>query len=140
MTQEEKEQLTAVVESVEDGHADPIEAYHHLTQIAKLAKECADQIRDIAVTEAEKHPEKTFEQNGLKITLNSGRRSFDFKECRSWVEVKEQLKEREIVLKRNWEFANANPGAMAADADGVEIELPKVTYSKPSLIINEVQQ
>ena len=138
MTQDEKEQLTAVVESVEDGHTDAIDAYHHLTQLSKLAKECADQIRDQAITEAEKYGEKTFERQGLKVTVNSGRKSFDFKGCPSWIEVKDKLSERENRLKSNWEFAQKNPGAMAADADGVEIELPKVSYSKQSLTIKEI--
>lgn len=75
--------------------------------------------------------------NGYIFEVRQGRKTFDFSGVKKWTEINKSKKELENDLKA---IFNAKiKGAIHADVseDGEIIELPSISYGKPSVIINK---
>lgn len=123
---------TELVSNVEDGIESPLRGLGVLTEAINFLTQCRDQIKPIALIEAEKYGEKQFESDGYAIRVTAGRKVWDFKECPTWVEADAKKKDLEKELKLAYQLHEKNPGKTVVDQDGV-IELPKVTYTADSI-------
>lgn len=96
-----------IVSGVMSGDVDPLEVKAKLESIEKIIKEVKADIsfRDAVQDEAEMHPDKTFELNGVKFTKSSSAK-YDYSEDEVWGWLKEQeegiandRKKEEAMLK-----------------------------------------
>lgn len=129
-------QLDQLVQDVYDGNENPLKAYAIFNDIEKHLKKVKQELYEAALAEAEKYGEKQFEAEGFKFEIRQGRRLWNFKDCEVWNNSKEQLKEVETTLKSQWEAAQRGL-TMLNEETGEVPELPKVTYTNPSIIVKQ---
>jgi hypothetical protein len=125
-----------LVQDVLDGKENPLKAIALLKGYADLIKNGIAEIEDAVFTEAEKYGSKTFEDMGYRFSLSDGRRTYDFKHIGEW-KVADNNK-RSIEDKYKQALAGSERGLMAVSEDGEELELPRVTYSKPSISVRSL--
>lgn len=75
--------------------------------------------------------------NGYIFEVRNGATRFSYNNISEWQEINNQLKECEAKYKQV--FLSIQKGIMVADSDGQELELPKVNYGKPSVIIKKTR-
>ena len=127
--------LDQMIQDVHDGIESPLRAYGMINEVEQFIKKAKKEIGDYAKQEAEKY-DTTFEADGFKFELRQGRRVWDFKNCKEWVDTKEQLKDVEKRLKHAYQ-ANSD-GLVTLDKETGEIgELPEVKFTEPSLIVKQ---
>jgi len=97
----------AVVSGIMDGEVSPLEVRSRIDAIEKIIKAIKDneQFRDVVLDEADLHPDKTFEVNGIKFTKAEAAR-YDYSSDKEWntlktieAEAAKARKDREGVLK-----------------------------------------
>jgi hypothetical protein len=126
--------FATLVDDVENGNESALKAFAVLKQADNFINECIDQIKLIAVNEAEKFGAKSFDSNGLKFELREGSRVWDFSNSDTWVAKKNELKEIEQQLKLMAE-TKANIGQDLITEDGEVLEAAKFSFRSPSLIL-----
>jgi len=124
-----------LVQDVLDGNESGLKALAILKSLDKDVKEMIKQVEPTAQDEAAQYTEKTFEFEGYSFEKRNGGKRYDFKQMPSWVEAKEELTEVETMAKQA--FASRQNNIMVATEDGEEIVLPKVTYTKDSIVIKK---
>lgn len=128
-----------LVQNVEDGQEKPLRGYATLESTIKFLTECKNQIKDAAITEAERHNEKTFTEAGFEFQLKEGRRNWSFSNCDSWKQTNNKLKAIERELKGAYEAMQSGERVVANNDTG-EIEVPQLTFSKPSLSVKPLKR
>jgi len=130
-----RQQVGSFVEKVtneirESGRYDPLEIAATLKAMEDIVKGIRQGIQDMVINEAEKHPEKTFEHNGIGFT-KTNRVSYDYSECSRWAELKEQIKEIESLMQTikapvaDAETGELIPPARRKESQSVSINLKK---------------
>lgn len=109
-------EISRIVTAAEDGDEDALKAYIQLKQMDEMLQVALKQIHPLAMTEAEKYGEKSFNAFGATITrkANAGRWSFD--ECEYVARKKEELKDVEELAKQAYHAASK--GKMMVDDNG----------------------
>lgn len=128
-----KEQLSNTVQEVLDGNFDPLEAYVELDQLKKYIEKCIEEVKPVAITDAQKYPEKTFVNKGYEISYNEGRRSYDFSKIQRWKEQQIKLKAIEDMAKQAAEMYGKSTNLV--DENGEVIQPCIVKHSSPFLTI-----
>ena len=108
--------LEKLAAEVVSGEADALKAYGMAKQYFKKA-----------------NYEKNFVKDGFKFEKRNGAKRFDFKHLAEWSDKKAEL--TEIESKYKGAFQSFERGLKQVTDDGEIIELPKVSYSKDSLIV-----
>jgi len=121
-----------LTQNVIDGTEDPLMALSILKGLQNEIKSCIAEVEPSAIAEAEKY-EKTFEHKGLKIELRQGRKVWNFKNLPEWQKAEKAKIDCEEQYKAA--YSNFEKGLSAVKQDGEVLELPEVTYGKPSIII-----
>ena len=82
---------------------------------------------------------KTVEAMGYKLTIADGRANYSFKNIPQWVDLKEKLSEVEQIAKHDYHTMNLKGTIASVSNDGevVELMIPTVTYSKPSITLKK---
>lgn len=97
----------AIVSGLMEGEVSPLEVRARIDAIEKIIKAVKEnqQFRDVVLDEADLHPEKSFEVNGIKFTKAESTR-YDYSEDEIWNSLKKteseyaaDRKDREGVLK-----------------------------------------
>jgi len=97
-----------VIESVQQGEANPLEVLLLLKAFEKASKRILEEIRPNFVNESAKYPEKTFIFNGSSMSKTEAGTTYDFDVCNDPIyndrfkimeEAKKQLEERKEFLK-----------------------------------------
>jgi hypothetical protein len=102
---------------VGQGELNPLEAYVILKELVGKAELALDQIKNDALTEASKYPEKSFSAYGAKIEVRNGASQFKFSSAISDYEAKlKQLKEQSKL----GEFADPESGLIIEKAIKIE--------------------
>lgn len=122
-----------LVQDVLDGNESALKAYGVLKQTENLIKDCLDQVKDLALEEAAKHPEKTFKDHDFIFERRNGAARYSFTHIAEWKQAKEDLKAIETKAKQA--YSAYKNGLNTVTDDGELQELPKVTYSTDSLIV-----
>ena len=120
-----------------DGIESPFIALSELKRLKNKIDLAIKEVEPIAIQEAEKY-DKNFEINGLKMELRQGRKVWNFKNLEEWNTYNKGLKDCEERYKSA--YSSFEKGLSAISQDGELLELPEVTYTKPSLIIKEVNK
>lgn len=129
-----QDKFAALCNDVDNGNESGLKALAILKEAANIIKMCIEQVEPIALDEAKKYNEKTFEFSGYSFTFTEGRKNFDFKNCQTWAIKKKEITEIEETLKAAWSAASKNV-TQVDGGTGELIELPTVTFSKESLSI-----
>ena len=128
--------LTKLVEDVMNGVESPYKALYELKQQLTTIKSAIDVVEVEAFNQSE-YEDKTFVKDGYKIEKRNGGKRWNFKGCKSHQIAKDNLTEIEDELKTNFKLWES--GKSSVDEFGEIGDVPKVTYSKDSIIIKKVK-
>lgn len=131
------EQLEKQVEKVESGGMAALDVYATLKLAESKLDSLVKKVKQLAIEEAQKESEKTFERNGFRFSYTSGRANYDFKSDSVYVDYYTSLKNREKEMKeaaKAWER-----GKQIVDENGEIVPPAKVTYSADSLSVKPIK-
>ncbi len=125
-----------LVQDVMNGEESPFKALYLLKQELTTLKEAIEVVEVEAFNQSE-YEDKTFIKDGFKIEKRNGAKRWNFKGCKDYQEAKDNLTKIEDDLKTNYKLWES--GKSAVDEFGEIGDVPKVTYSKDSMIIKKVK-
>lgn len=142
MTEQAKEfydHVESIVHKCQDGEVDVLLNLATLKQMEKVLESARRRVEEVALEELERIGEKSYAHQGFVFTKTNGRRNWDYSECPSHVQVKEELKRIESNLQANYRYMESN-SAMAVNSETGEIgEVPKVTFSKDYVTVKDAK-
>lgn len=119
--------------NVADGNGDALDALAELRAVMGAADDAMKVVGPLAVQQAERYPEKTFEHHGLTFQRTDGKRAFKYDHLKPWADAKKALAEIEERAK-NAALQMEKKMVLASD-DGEVYEPAIITYGKPSISI-----
>ena len=128
-----EEEVSHLLTEVEEGNKDALSTYGNFKRCKDLFEQASKQIEPLAQEEADLYSEKKFSVSGFNFEKRNGSTRYYFSHIPRIAELKKEIKE--IEEKSKQAFISVQKGILVADQDGLEIELPKVTYTKDSLIV-----
>ena len=128
--------IKELVENTIEGSESPYKALYILKEHLKYVKEAIEVVEVEAFNQSE-YEDKSFIKDGYKIEKRNGGKRWNFKGCKSYQEAKENLAKIEDDLKTNYKLWES--GRTAVDEFGEIGDVPKVTYSKDSIIIKKIK-
>ena len=129
-------EVAHLLTEVDEGNINALEVYAVLKQSKDLIEESIKQVEPFAQGFAELYSEKTFTQAGYTFEKRNGSTRYSYNHIPEIVELKQQLKFAEAKYKHA--FLSQQKGLLTASADGEEMVMPKVTYSKDVLIVKNI--
>jgi 2C-methyl-D-erythritol 2,4-cyclodiphosphate synthase len=121
--------INAIVEAVESGVINPLDAFASFNKLEKLFKEAKVKIDELARDEAEKYTSKTFTFGNVEFTRKEGAKKLNYSEDLVYSEIQSKLKAREELLKV------AQKQTMLFDNEGIEVPKVSISHNKDSLIV-----
>jgi len=97
-----------IIEALESGEVNALEVLRHFKAFEKIAEGIKPTLDKLALAEAEKYPEKTFELYGVKFTVKNAPAIWDYTKCNDGLhsklkeyqaEYNEKVKQRENFLQ-----------------------------------------
>jgi hypothetical protein len=119
--------INAIVEAVENGVVNPLDAFASFNKLEKLFKEAKVKIDELARDEAEKYA-KTFTFGNVEFTRKDGAKKLNYSEDLLYSNLQAQLKAREELLK-------VAQKSTIYDDEGVEVPKVSISYNKDSLVV-----
>ena len=123
-----------LIESVRNGELNPLELYGKAKEIEDLAQKVKIEVQMLAIEEAEKRTEKTFNFGNFKVTKVEGRRMIDYSNIEEWKIAKDNLKEIEDKYKQ----VALSSLTSLDESTGEILKRPIITFSKNSISIKNV--
>jgi hypothetical protein len=120
--------INAIVEAVENGVVNPLDAFASFNKLEKLFKEAKVKIDELARDEAEKYTAKTFTFGNVEFTRKDGAKKLNYSEDLLYSNLQVQLKAREELLK-------VAQKSTIYDDEGVEVPKVSISYNKDSLMV-----
>jgi hypothetical protein len=120
--------INAIVEAVENGVVNPLDAFASFNKLEKLFKEAKVKIDELARDEAEKYTAKTFTFGNVEFTRKDGAKKLNYAEDLLYSNLQTQLKAREELLK-------VAQKSTIYDDEGVEVPKVSISYNKDSLMV-----
>jgi hypothetical protein len=120
--------INAIVEAVENGVVNPLDAFASFNKLEKLFKEAKVKIDELARDEAEKYTAKTFTFGNVEFTRKDGAKKLNYSEDLLYSNLQSQLKAREELLK-------VAQKSTIYDDEGVEVPKVSISYNKDSLMV-----
>ena len=120
--------INAIVEAVEAGVVNPLDAFASFNKLEKLFKEAKVKIDELARDEAEKYTEKTFKLGAVEFTKKQGASKLNYSEDLFYSNLQAKLKAREELLK-------IAQKSTVYDEEGVEVPKVSISYNKDSLVV-----
>jgi hypothetical protein len=120
--------INAIVEAVENGVVNPLDAFASFNKLEKLFKEAKVKIDELARDEAEKYTAKTFTFGNVEFTRKDGAKKLNYSEDLLYSNIQAQLKAREELLK-------VAQKSTIYDDEGVEVPKVSISYNKDSLMV-----
>lgn len=117
-----------IVHGVENGDINALDAFASFKRIEKIFKDAKDKVDSLAYSEAEKYNEKTFSYSGVKFTVKQGAERLNYEEDEVYFDLKQQLKQREELLK-----VASRSKEMIFDSNGIEVPKVSSKFDKSSL-------
>lgn len=84
---------------VKEGRVNPLEAYIALKAAANDLEKALKEVQDLAIDEANKYGQKSFQAFGAKIEVRNGASRWDYKSVKAHVQLSTQLKYIEDLAK-----------------------------------------
>ena len=123
-----------LIESVRNGELNPLELYGKAKEIEDLAQKVKIEVQTLAIEEAEKRTEKTFNFGNFKVTKVEGRRMIDYSNIEEYQIAKANLKEIEDKYKQ----VALSSLTSLDESTGEILKRPIITFSKNSISIKNV--
>jgi hypothetical protein len=120
--------INAIVEAVEAGVVNPLDAFASFNKLEKLFKEAKVKIDELARDEADKYTEKTFKLGAVEFTKKQGASKLNYSEDLFYSNLQAKLKAREELLK-------VAQKSTVYDDEGVEVPKVSISYNKDSLVV-----
>jgi hypothetical protein len=120
--------INAIVEAVENGVVNPLDAFASFNKLEKLFKEAKVKIDELARDEADKYTAKTFTFGNVEFTRKDGAKKLNYSEDLLYSNLQTQLKAREELLK-------VAQKSTIYDDEGVEVPKVSISYNKDSLMV-----
>jgi 2C-methyl-D-erythritol 2,4-cyclodiphosphate synthase len=120
--------INAIVQAVEAGVVNPLDAFASFNKLEKLFKEAKVKIDELARDEAEKYTAKTFTFGNVEFTRKDGAKKLNYSEDLLYSNLQTQLKAREELLK-------VAQKSTIYDDEGVEVPKVSISYNKDSLMV-----
>jgi hypothetical protein len=120
--------INAIVEAVENGVVNPLDAFASFNKLEKLFKEAKVKIDELARDEADKYTEKTFKLGAVEFTKKQGASKLNYSEDLFYSNLQSKLKAREELLK-------VAQKSTIYDDEGVEVPKVSISYNKDSLMV-----
>jgi exonuclease VII small subunit len=120
--------INAIVEAVENGAVNPLDAFASFNKLEKLFKEAKVKIDELARDEAEKYTAKTFTFGNVEFTRKDGAKKLNYSEDLLYSNLQAKLKAREELLK-------VAQKSTIYDDEGVEVPKVSISYNKDSLVV-----
>lgn len=133
-----EEEVAHLLTEIENGNNNTLIAYANLKRCLNLYNDAVKKLEPLALDEANKYPEKTFNDFGFSFEKRNGSTRYSYSHIKAHKELKEKLKEVEEKSKQA--YLSKIKGLLTANKDGEEIELPKVTHTKDSLIVKKATE
>ena len=130
-----EDEVAHLLTEVEEGNINALEVYANFKRSKDLIDEAIKQVEPSAHREADLYSEKSFTQSGFIFEKRNGATRYSFNHIPEIVELKQQLKFAESKYKHA--FLSQQKGLLTASEDGEEMIMPKVSYSKDSLIVKK---
>lgn len=84
-------QAILLTEQVSEGYVNPLDALAKLTWLSTVADQALKQVRELALNEADKYPQKTFADYGAEFTVKETAVKYDYSDFKEWRELNSQL-------------------------------------------------
>jgi len=123
-----------LIEAVRNGELNPLELYGKAKEIEDLAQKVKIEVQSLAIEEAEKRTEKTFNFGNFKVTKVEGRRMIDYSNIEEYQIAKANLKEIEDKYKQ----VALSSLTSLDESTGEILKRPIITFSKNSISIKNV--
>lgn len=132
-----------IVEVLEGGEVSALEVLRHFKALEKIIENVKPTLDKLALTEAERYPEKTFELYGVKFTVKNGPAQWDYTKCNDGLhsklkeyqgEYNEKVKQREAFLQTLTESME-----MVDEDSGEIIRLNPANKSQKTLVQTNFQ-
>jgi hypothetical protein len=120
--------INAIVQAVENGVVNPLDAFASFNKLEKLFKEAKVKIDELARDEAEKYTAKTFTFGNVEFTRKEGAKKLNYSEDLLYSNLQVQLKAREELLK-------VAQKSTIYDDEGVEVPKVSISHNKDSLSV-----
>jgi hypothetical protein len=120
--------INAIVQAVENGVVNPLDAFASFNKLEKLFKEAKVKIDELARDEAEKYTAKTFTFGNVEFTRKDGAKKLNYSEDLLYSNLQAQLKAREELLK-------VAQKSTIYDDEGVEVPKVSISHNKDSLMV-----
>jgi len=120
--------INAIVEAVEAGVVNPLDAFASFNKLEKLFKEAKVKIDELARDEADKYTAKTFTFGNVEFTRKDGAKKLNYSEDLFYSNLQAKLKAREELLK-------VAQKSTIYDDEGVEVPKVSISYNKDSLMV-----
>jgi hypothetical protein len=120
--------INAIVQAVENGVVNPLDAFASFNKLEKLFKEAKVKIDELARDEAEKYTAKTFSFGNVEFTRKDGAKKLNYSEDLLYSNLQAQLKAREELLK-------VAQKSTIYDDEGVEVPKVSISHNKDSLMV-----
>jgi hypothetical protein len=128
-----EQEVAHLLTEVEEGNIAALSTYGNLKKCHALYAEAIKQIEEIAFNEADLYSEKTFKDSGFVFEKRNGGIRYSFKHIEEWISLENQKKEVEARSKQA--YLAMQKKLLVGTEDGEVVEIPKVSYSKNSLIV-----
>lgn len=132
-----QEELASLIDQVENGEARALNVYAEIKRFKEMYVSVEKQIEPLAMDEAQDYSENTFEEDGFEFTKRNGATRYIYKGIPEWQTYSKALKECEARHKQA--FISKQKGLMIASADGEEMVMPEIAYSKSSLVVKKLK-
>lgn len=133
--QEREQEIAELLTDCEAGNIPALQTYAKLKRTKDLIDEAIKQVEPLAHDEASLHQENTFSECGFTFEKRNGATRYSFSHIPKIKELKDEIKE--IETKSKQAYISMQKNIMVADENGEEIPLPKVSYSKDTLIVKK---
>ena len=130
-------EIVHLLTQVEEGNINALAVYAIFKHSKDLIEEAIKQIEPSVQREAELYSEKSFQESGFTFEKRNGATRYSYNHIPEIQGLKKELKDLEAKYKHA--FLSKQRGLLAATEDGEELILPKVSYSKDSLIVKKYE-
>ncbi len=127
-----------MIEDVQEGELNPLEAYARLKEAEQLIKKALLDTFDLALDETDKHGAKSFTAHGFKFEKRNGKRTYHFDHIPDYVEANKFMKE--VKQKYTDAYNQSQKGNTLIDDNGEVLPMAKVTHSKDTIIVRPLDK
>lgn len=124
--------INELVKRVKEGNQSALDVFISFKQIADYLEKAKKEIDEVAINEAEKYQNETY--NGFKVSIVQGRKMFDFKNIKEYSEKQSELKSIEEKYKSALDGVQKGTvqidGENWIDQNGELLPFPKISYGK----------